>query len=80
MMDTALLKQKLHDYIDTAEEKKLEAIYTILESEIDEGNWWDDKKLLAEIESREQESLKDDVKTFSLDEAVNFARQSLKKS
>lgn len=78
-MDTATLKQKLHDYINTAEDKKLEAIYTILENEIEEGNWWDDKELMAELDDREAESLRDDVKTYSLDEAVDMARQSLKK-
>jgi len=31
---TAQIRQQLHDYIDTAEDKKLKAIYTLLESEM----------------------------------------------
>jgi hypothetical protein len=34
-MKTAQLKQKLHDYIDTAEVRKLKALYIIWESEIE---------------------------------------------
>jgi hypothetical protein len=33
------IKEKLHHYIDTADEKKLQAIYTILEGEI-EGEYF----------------------------------------
>jgi hypothetical protein len=33
-MATAQLKEKLHEYTDTADEKKLEAIYTILQDTI----------------------------------------------
>ena len=33
-MQTALIKEKLHHYIDTAKESQLQAIYTILEDKI----------------------------------------------
>ena len=35
-MTTTQIRQQLHNYIDNAGEKKLKAIYTLLESEIDE--------------------------------------------
>ena len=34
-MNSIQLRKKLHSYIDTAEEKKLKAIYTMVEDEIE---------------------------------------------
>ena len=33
-MGTADIRQQLHDYIDSAEEKKLKAIYTLVENDM----------------------------------------------
>ena len=45
-MNTASsLRDKLYDYIRVADDKKLSAIYNLLENEIEETNkWWKDKK------------------------------------
>ncbi len=52
-MDTATIRQKLYEYIRSADEKKIKAIYTIVEGDIDHVNeWWKDDKLVAEIEQR----------------------------
>ncbi len=34
-MDTAIIRKQLHEYIEVAADKKLEAIYTLLEDEIE---------------------------------------------
>jgi hypothetical protein len=34
-MNTATIREKLTQYIQTADDKKIEAIYTIIEDEID---------------------------------------------
>ncbi len=34
-METSAIRNKLHEYIDIADERKLQAIYTILEDEIE---------------------------------------------
>lgn len=52
-MTKAQIKQKLHDYIDTAESKRLQAIYTILESEM-AYDWRKDEKWIAELNKREE--------------------------
>jgi hypothetical protein len=80
-MDTALLKQKLHDYIDTAEDKKLEAIYTILEGEIEDEpyDWRKDEEWLAELDRREKSVLDGTAKTHSLEETLDIVRQATKK-
>ena len=53
-MNTATsLRDKLYDYIRVADDKKLYAIYSLLENEIEATNeWWKDKKLIAELDRR----------------------------
>lgn len=58
-MDTSSIRQKLQDYIKVADEKKVKAIYTIVESDISEMHeWWNDEDLIAELDHRSQ-NLKD---------------------
>lgn len=46
-------RQKLHEYISTADDKKVKAIYTIIESDLNEMyEWWNDKELIAELDLR----------------------------
>lgn len=52
-MTTAAIRNKLYDYIRVAEEKKLHAIYNLLENEIEQTNqWWEDAALTNELENR----------------------------
>ena len=53
-MNTASsLRDKLYDYIRVADDKKLHAIYSLLENEIaDSKEWWKDKQFVAELDSR----------------------------
>ena len=52
-MNTATIRQKLHEYISTADYKKGKAIYTIIESDLNEiYEWWNDKDLMAELDLR----------------------------
>ena len=53
-MHTAIsLRDKLYDYIRVADDKKLHAIYNLLENEIaDTKEWWKDKQFVAELDSR----------------------------
>jgi hypothetical protein len=36
-MRTTQIRQQLHDYIESAEDKKLKALYTLLENDITDG-------------------------------------------
>ena len=56
MSDPSLaIRHKLYDYIRVADEKKLHAIYNLLEDEIEQTNsWWKDKLFTKEMDSRYQ--------------------------
>ncbi|CAN5626817.1 hypothetical protein BH10BAC3_BH10BAC3_28950 [soil metagenome] len=52
-MDALTIRNKLYDYIRVAEDKKLFAIYDLLENEIEEkAAWWNDKEMTAELDER----------------------------
>lgn len=49
------IRHKLYDYIRVAEDKKLFAIYNLLENEIEEtSEWWKDKQIVTELDCRYQ--------------------------
>jgi len=49
----AAIRNKLYDYIRVADNKKLVAIYNLLENEIKQTNeWWKDKQLVKELDKR----------------------------
>ena len=51
--DSASIRYKLYDYIRVADDKKLHAIYNLLENEIEETNeWWKDKSFVKELDRR----------------------------
>jgi hypothetical protein len=50
-MTTTAIREKLYDYIRIANDKKLKAIYWMLEDEITEKTeWWKDKEFTAELD------------------------------
>ncbi len=54
-MSNTAIRNKLYDYIRVADDKKLNAIYNLLENEIEQTNeWWKDKQFTQELDSRQQ--------------------------
>jgi len=52
-MSSAAKRNKLYDYIRVADDKKLNAIYNLLENEIEQTyEWWKDKKFTKELDNR----------------------------
>ncbi|MGN6603778.1 MAG: hypothetical protein ACTHK8_15085 [Ginsengibacter sp.] len=52
-MNTATIRERLHDYIRVADEKKIKAIYTMLEDTINEEvKWWKDNGIVNEFQER----------------------------
>jgi len=55
-MSATTIRNKLYDYIRVADDKKLSAIYNLLENEIEQThNWWKDKKFTDELDRRYNE-------------------------
>jgi len=63
------IRTRLYDYIRAADDKKLHAIYQLLEPQIDATyEWWKDKELLAEFDNRSKALESGADKGFTLDE------------
>ena len=74
-MEQASIKQKLHRYIDVADEKKLQAIYTILEDEI-EGEYFYTEDEIKMFYDRRQKHLNAESKSYTVAETLNLVRQN----
>ena len=74
-MEQASIKQKLHRYIDVADEKKLQAIYTILEDEI-EGEYFYTQDEIKMFYDRRQKHLNGESKSYTVAETLNSVRQN----
>lgn len=69
-MTSTSLRRKLKDYIEVADEKKIKAIYTMVEEDINANyEWWKDKELIAELDKRSNDIKTGKVKTISWDDA-----------
>jgi hypothetical protein len=72
-MSSAALREKLQGYIRIADEKKLKAIYNLLENEIeDAGEWWQDKNFVKELDNRYEKWLKGKEKAYSIEETTPY--------
>lgn len=76
-MTTAAIREKLHEYIDFADDRKVEAIYTIMENEITEKlDLWEDKEFLEEINNRVKDFESGNLKCSTWEEVKLKARSS----
>lgn len=63
------IRNKLYDYIRLADDKKLYAIYNLLEGEIEETNeWWKDKGFVEELDRRYEALEAGTDKGFTVDQ------------
>lgn len=50
-MNSITIRQKLHKYIEIADDKKIQAIYTMIEDDlVDQINWWEDEDFIANLD------------------------------
>jgi putative addiction module component (TIGR02574 family) len=71
-MTTLTIKQKLVDYINRADAKKVKAIYTLVENEIDDI--WQNKEFIAELDRRVADMKSGKDKGYSWEEAQENIR------
>lgn len=52
-IDTIMIKQELHSYIDNATDERLEEVYAMIKGDISATyKWWEDNELMTELERR----------------------------
>ena len=74
-MSTVQIKETLHEYIDTADNKKLEAIYTILKDSISPDFEYS-KDELSEIYARRDKYKNGEEETLTAEEFINYIRKN----
>ena len=78
-MTTATIREKLHDYINNADDKKIKALYTVLDGEIEKTyNWWEDEEFVKELEKEHKDIVQGKAKTYTaveLDAELNRLRK-----
>jgi hypothetical protein len=80
-MNTLTIRKKLHQYIEVAQEKKVKAIFAMVEDEIEEtGNHWNDERFVAELQRREISYLEGKAKTYTLEQTLARTKRSIKKT
>lgn len=68
-MSSTAIRNKLYDYIRVTDDKKLNAIYNLIENEIEKTNeWWKDKKFTKELDNRYQALENGSDKGFTIDQ------------
>jgi hypothetical protein len=72
-MTTTAIREKLVNYLQIADEKKIKAIYTMVEDEINtiENDWDDD--FIKEMEARRKSYLDGTAKTYTWEETKQAA-------
>ncbi len=77
-MTTANIRKQLTNYLQIADEKKLKAIYTMVEDEINTNeNDWDDD-FVKELKKRSSDFVNGKTKSYSWDEVKTSAIKKLK--
>lgn len=77
-MSTLGIREKLQDYIRIADDKKVKAIYTMIENDLATYDWWKDEKLMAEFDKISSDFESGKQKGFTLNE-MNERINKLKK-
>lgn len=73
-----LIREKLHYFIDHAEEEKVKAFYTIMQPQLDQGQHYS-KEFEKELDSRIKRYKSGESKHYTAEESVARIQKILKK-
>jgi hypothetical protein len=77
-MTTSAIRKKLSDYLQTADDKKIKAIYTMVEDDINtQANDWDEE-YITELKKRGKSFSDGSAKTYTWEETKKAAIQRVK--
>lgn len=76
-MSTAEIRQRLHEIIETTEDKKLKAIYTLLEGGASDEDYGFSQAQKKELDRRLSDYQNGIGKTYTWDETVAITDQAL---
>jgi len=77
-MTTIAIRKKLVDYLQTADDKKVKAIYTMVEDEINSGERDIDEDFIEELKYRSKTFSNKSAKTYTWEETKKAAIQRTK--
>ena len=81
-MTTSAIRKQLHTYLDVANDKKVKAIYALLEDDIADkievSDHWNDPEFVGEMNRRVAEMESGKVKGRSWEEVHNKVRKNAK--
>jgi len=77
-MNTAAIRQKLHSYLEIANDKKIKAIYTMVEEAIDEAGVVYTDEFKAELDRRQAAYKDGSEKTITAAESKKRIQKLLK--
>lgn len=72
------MRDRLHEYINQADTKHLEAIYTLLEKEL-EPSYQYDAATLEMLYTRRENHLNEASKSYSAEQALEWVKKQAKK-
>lgn len=78
-MSNAALRQQLHQYIETTDDKKIEALFTLLEADIECRPIYSAEELEM-LHKRAEKYIAGNTKTYTVDESLNKIRQQKKRA
>ena len=68
-MTITAIREKLQDYIKTADDKKIKAIFTLVENDMQkEVEWWENKEFVAELNERVDNCINGSEKGYTMEE------------
>ncbi len=78
-MINVAIRQQLHQYIDVTDDKKIEALYTLLQNDID-PSYSISADEMDMLHKRAEKYLKGDALTYTVEEVHNRIRQQKKRA